>query len=361
MGGEDRDELVVDVADALTLDQEVDWERCARQATPANRQALDNLRLIAEVFAGARASGDASASAGPETRPGVLVRLAVRALLVIAAVEVAAALLLLPWAWEDYRRELGDLAVYLAFLLVGCALSACLLLIGGRHDRRTWLLGAYFLLQATLVQPSVMLAYVWGIPPSDLFGYPYVYPFLFAPAFLWAFARECPRVRRRTRLDGLARRMVPVSVVVGCGLWVADVAVLELARAGYLAEAVFWSSYDVSLAVLDVLRLGAVAVVVLRARTAPAGEVRRVVLFGSGFLLAAGLVAVCDVRGRSSAACWWWDGASTGGSCGRSTFRSSRCWGRRRDWRSRVCAPGRGREPSRPPRRRARSAPRAAA
>ena len=99
MGGEDRDELVVDVADALTLDQEVDWERCARQATPANRQALDNLRLIAEVFAGARASGDASASAGPETRPGVLVRLAVRALLVIAAVEVAAALLLLPWAW----------------------------------------------------------------------------------------------------------------------------------------------------------------------------------------------------------------------------------------------------------------------
>ena len=247
------------------------------------------------MFAGARASGDASASAGPETRPGVLVRLAVRALLVIAAVEVAAALLLLPWAWEDYRRELGDLAVYLAFLLVGCALSACLLLIGGRHDRRTWLLGAYFLLQATLVQPSVMLAYVWGIPPSDLFGYPYVYPFLFAPAFLWAFARECPRVRRRTRLDGLARRMVPVSVGVGCGLWVADVAVLELARAGYLAEAVFWSSYDVSLAVLDVLRLGAVAVVVLRARTAPAGEVRRVVLFGSGFLLAAGLVAVYDV------------------------------------------------------------------
>ena len=300
MSGEDRDELVVDVADALTLDQEVDWERCARQATAANRRALDNLRLIAEVFAGVRASGDASTSAGPETRAGVVARVAVRALLAVAAFEVAAALVLLPWAWEDMRRDLGDLAVFLAFLLVGCALSACLLLIGGRHDRRTRLLGGYFLLQATSVQPSAMLAYVWDIPASDLFGYPlfgypYTYPFLFAPAFLWAFARECPRVRRRTRLDGLARRMVAVSVVLGCALWVAYVAVLELARAGYLAETVFWGSFDVSLAVLAVLQLSAVAVVVLRARAAPAEEVRRVVLFGSGFLLSAGLVAVHEV------------------------------------------------------------------
>ena len=30
--------------------------------------------------------------------------------------------------------------------------------------------------------------------------------------------------------------------------------------------------------------------------------------------------AGAGVRGRSSAACWWWVGASTGGSCGRSTF-----------------------------------------
>ena len=292
---DERDKLVVDVADALTLNQEVDWERCARQATAANRRALDNLRLIAGVFAGVRVAGDASTSAGPETRAGVVVRVAVRALLVVAAVEVAAALLLLPWAWEDMRRDLGDLAVFLAFLLVGCSLSACLLLIGGRHDRRTWLLGGYFLLQATSVQPSAMLTYIWGIPLSDLFGYPYTYPFLFAPAFLWAFARECPRVRRRTRLDGLARRMVAVSVVVGCALWVAYVAVLELARAGYLAETAFWWSFDVSLAVLAVLQLAAVAVVVLRARAAPAEEVRRVVLFGSGFLLSAGLVAVHEV------------------------------------------------------------------
>ena len=292
MGGEERDDLVVDVADALTLDQEVDWERCARQATAANRRALDNLRLIAEVFAGSRDTAGVSRATGSCTHAGVAVRLAVRALLAFAAVEVAAALVLLPWAWDDFHGELGDLAVYLAVLLVGSALSACLLLIGGRHDRRTWLLGAYFLLQATLVNPFALLL---GIPQSDLFAYPYVYPWMFAPAFLWAFARECPRVQRRTRLDGLTRRMVVVSVAVGCAEWAVGVAVLELSRLGYVDAAVFWVLFDVSFAPVDLLRLGAVAVVVLRARSAPAEEVRRVVLFGSGFLLWVGLVAAYNV------------------------------------------------------------------
>ena len=69
-----------------------------------------------------------------------------------------------------------------------------------------------------------MLALLWGIDPRELFAYPWVYPFMFAPAFLWAFARACPRVHRRTRLDDLARRMVPVCVAAGCALWVATVA-----------------------------------------------------------------------------------------------------------------------------------------
>ena len=92
--------------------------------------------------------------------------------------------------------------------------------------------------------------------------------------------------------------------MVGCALWVAYVAVLELARAGYLAETVFWWSFDVSLAVLAVLQLAAVVVVVLRARAAPAEEVRRVVLFGSGFLLSAGLVAVHEVVEAFTAGDW---------------------------------------------------------
>ena len=42
MGNSGSDDLVTDVADALTLNQEVEWERCAEPATPANRRVLDS-------------------------------------------------------------------------------------------------------------------------------------------------------------------------------------------------------------------------------------------------------------------------------------------------------------------------------
>ena len=294
MDDEDRDSLVEEVADALTLRHDVEWRRYERLASPSSRRLLANLRLIARVEAGCRAAPSASPDpAATHAGPGVgmLARRAARAIVVFAAVQVAATLLLLPWAWEDYHREFGDLAVYLATLLIGSGGSAVLVLFPSRRDRRNWLLGAYFLVNATLANPFVMLASLRGIPQVELFGYPYVYPFLFGPAFLWAFARECPRQRRRTGLDDLARRMVAVSAVLGCVLWIAMVAVLELARAGYLAEAVFWACLDASLAVLQLLVLGAVGVILLRARAAPADEVRRVVLFALGFLIWSGLVA----------------------------------------------------------------------
>ena len=46
----------------------------------------------------------------------------------------------------------------------------------------------------------------------------------------------------------------------------------------------------------------------------------------------------CWVPARKSSACWSSAGASTTGSCGRSTFRSSKRWGRPRGWRWPACA-----------------------
>ena len=46
-----EDELLLDVADAVTRGQEVEWERCARLATSANRHALANLRALSGLFA----------------------------------------------------------------------------------------------------------------------------------------------------------------------------------------------------------------------------------------------------------------------------------------------------------------------
>ena len=307
MGDDDRDSLVEEVADALTLGQDVEWDRCARMATPSSRRLLANLRLIARVAAACRAAASPSPDvAAPHAGlgGGILAPRVVQALLVFAAVQVAATLLLLPWAWEDYHREFGDLAVHLATLLLGSGGSAVLFLFGGHLDRRSWLLGAYFLVNATMASPFPMLASMRDIPQADLFGYPYVYPFLFGPAFLWAFVRECPRLQRRTRLDEFARRMVVVSAALGCVMWMAPVAVLELARAGYLAEAVFWACFDATLAILQLLGLGAVGVLLLRARAASADEVRRVGVFAVGFLIWSGMAAGYNVVEAFSPGSW---------------------------------------------------------
>ena len=98
MSTDERDDLVGDVADALTLDQKVQWERCARLAAGDDREKIENLRVIERVLASRPVAGPA-----PETvraaRPygSGVVRRVVHVLIAIATIEVAATLLLLPW------------------------------------------------------------------------------------------------------------------------------------------------------------------------------------------------------------------------------------------------------------------------
>ena len=309
MSTDDRDNRVGEVADALTLDQRVQWERCARLAAGAEREQIENLRVIERVLASRPAAGPAVETV-PATRfyGSAAVRHAVHALIAIASIEVAATLLLLPWAWGDFYRAHGEVAVFMTTKLVGFAAGAGLLLWAGRGDWRTWLLGVYCLLKATN-QPLYMLqAFFLELPPppeyaaflqhlpaaNRVFTALCVPAFLFAPAPLWAFARECPRVHRRTWLDDLARRMIPTSVLIGGGLWLACAVTLELARAG-AAGAPVALVFDGTLAILDLLALGAVTVVALRAHTAPTDEVRRVVVFSAGFLLYLGVSAASNL------------------------------------------------------------------
>ena len=309
MSTDDRDDLVGDVADALTLDQKVQWERCARLAAGAEREQIENLRVIERVLASRPAAGPAAeAVPAPRLYGSAVVRRVVHALIAIASIEVAATLLLLPWAWGDFSRAHGELAVFMTTKLVGFAASAGLLLWAGRGDWRTWLLGVYCLLKATTEPLYMLQAFFLELPPppeyaaflqhlpadSRVFAALYVPAFLFAPAFLWAFARECPRVHRRTWLDDLARRMILVSVLIGGGLWLACAVTLELARAGAVGAPVALV-FDGTLATLDLLGLGAVTIVALRAHTASADEVRRVVVFSAGFLLFMGVAAVYDL------------------------------------------------------------------
>ena len=309
MSKNDSRDVVGEAVDAVTLNQEVQWERCARHASPAEQRALETLRSLARIFERGHAAEDSSARA-PATATGSFggrfMRNAARAILTLAAVEVAAALLLLPWKWDAYHREHGDLAVYMLTLFLGHGASACLLLLAGRRDPRTALLGAYFLLKAT-ASPMHMLPAFWGgmppvhmlqdslwelPPPSTLFLYLYGYPFGFAPAFLWAFARECPRLHRRTGLDDLARGMVPVCMALGLVLWGVLVA-LHVTRT--VTASGFITVLDVLNAAPNTLSLAAVVAVALRAHTAAPAERRRVALFSIGFLLWMGWVTAYDV------------------------------------------------------------------
>lgn len=166
-----RGDIVTDVADALTRNQEVQWEGCARLTTPANRRALDNLRALAGAFKD-RISGRAAPPAtGDPLYGSILVGRAAQAIIAIAAIEVAAALILLPWAWDDFRREHGDAAAFLATLLVGHSVNAVLLLIAGRRERRTWLLGVYFLFKATHAPHLMLPAFLLELPPPPQRSY----------------------------------------------------------------------------------------------------------------------------------------------------------------------------------------------
>ena len=315
----DDDALVAEAVDAVAWNQDVQWDRYERLATPAGRRLIDSLRVLAPLF---RSSPD---GAGPSTlivpAAGVFARRAINLLIAIAVLEVVATLAALPWQWGDYHREHGDVAVYMTALLVGHSATACLLWLAGGRDRRTRLLAAYFLFKAALGPLHMLPAFlgqmpaadllqasVWAMPgPTRAFLLLIGYPVALAapPAFLWAFARECPRIHRRTRLDDLARRMVPLSAAIGCAMC-AGVAAAYLAGAvnDAIGSAVYVAVLDAAIATTNVLSLAAVVVIVLRAHTAPADELRRVVLFSAAFLMWTGLAAAYDVVEAFSPGFW---------------------------------------------------------
>ena len=316
-GSEGSGQVLDDVADALTRNQDVEWERCAKLAAPGDRRPLDNLRALARAVSARDATAEETPATGLASFSNRRVRRAAAALLVIASLEVSAAMLLLPWAWGDYHRDHGDFAVFSATRLVGYGVSACLLLFAGRREQRSWLLGFFCLLKGTASSALMLPAFLLEMSPPEmyseflreipestkLFAYLHIPSFLFAPALLWGFARECPRVHRRTRLDDFARRMVQVSVAIGFAIWAVGMIAGELAQAGH-AWVPLEVIHDGHLVIVDVLTLGAVGVVAMRARTAHPDEVRRIAVFTTGMLAFVGLAAGYNLAELSSPGIW---------------------------------------------------------
>ena len=73
-------------------------------ATSADQRVLAKLRAVAELLARAHPTGHASPSSPAGSYSGAFLRSAARAIVAIATLEVAAALLLLPWGWNAFHR-----------------------------------------------------------------------------------------------------------------------------------------------------------------------------------------------------------------------------------------------------------------
>ena len=294
--------LLSDVADAVALQQEVDWARCAEQARPAQRRALDHLRTFARICRAAGSRTETTARPAAD-RPGSrLTRRAIGVLVAIALLQsvvgMANGVALLPAATEGMLAALGvpatpavsarvflpaaDMSPPAAFFRiiphVLYPLCGLVLLIGGRFDRRAWLLGAVL----------VLLGAFWAQPVVGGLGVG-LYPELFLPAVLWMFVREFPRVRRRTRLDDAAAGMAVVAAAVGAALQVANLppvqalspALAVLARdvPGTYVAPFFFGPYCI-------LVLAALVVLLLRASRVGSGERTRTWLFVAGIVAA---------------------------------------------------------------------------
>ena len=271
------DGVLLDVADAVATRQQVDWDRARGAAPRDQRRSLDNLRALSEmvtsVGAGTPSGPDTARSSDPPGTP--FVRIALRALVAVAAVQVAAGLVRITWSWE--QRWGLQFAEPRMLALVSLSACAALLLIGGRRDHRARLLGVVFMLGAS----SFSSSFSWPlVAPTATHVDLWILPEVFQPALMWAFAREFPRAHRRTWIDDLARRMVPLCAWVGGGLWIAHLLFLPEGRLPFLHR-----DGDVYWLILSVLTLAAVSAIAWRARDATARESRRVALLIGGIVV----------------------------------------------------------------------------
>ena len=203
------DGLLLDVADAVATRQQVDWDRARGAARRDQRRSLDNLRALSEMATsvGARTpSGpDTAGSRDPLGTP--FLRIALGALVAVAAVQVAAGLVRITWSWE--QRWGLQFAEPRMLALVSLSACAALLLIGGRRDRRARLLGVVFALGASSFSTSFSWPLVsLALPCTRIQGWTNQLPPCSVTA--WSirtrYYRPFVRLSRKLASSGLWRR-----------------------------------------------------------------------------------------------------------------------------------------------------------
>lgn len=172
--------------------------------------------------------------------------------------------------------------------------GAWLLLAGGRRDRRAVYLGVSFLLIASMYTDSLLsgfLASPGPVLPAVVRALRTCAPDAFLPFYLWLFARSFPRLPGSPARRRLVDAGVATAAVFGVGLFAANLARLVVAEeGGELLRYVQRARGVAFVFPLVLLVVGALAVVVGKARRAAARERRRVQVFVAG--LVAGLAPI---------------------------------------------------------------------
>ncbi len=247
---------------------------------------------------------------------------------VVAVVEVAAALKILlslalfgPVLTRSDAFGAGETAVHVLLL----AAAGALLQVLGRGDRRALTLGAFFLVWTTAWTDYGLRVGGRALAGSVVAGLAetlvHVQVLAFAPALLWAFARDFPRRQALGRRDPIARACLGACVVMGALLFGASLWVFVAPHgpgAGLAARFDRVRANSLFMRLVMFAMLAALVYAGAQVRAAPADERRRarimIASIVAGVLPELGVTLVAAfvpaVRARVMYGGSWWKGAT---------------------------------------------------
>ena len=278
-----NDRPIIDaIAEAVADGNPVDWPAAARLLDEGRqRRLLDSFREV-----GARSAAETGSPSATSRPVGTIVRLLV--VLALAHLALATA------GFLAGARDAIDVPPAWQFLVMAVFAGGGLGLVSnGSRDSRAVLLGAFYLLAATAFDERFFGSLVGS--PRPVWASVRLEAFL--PYVLWRFVQEFPAATRLSAVDRMAAGAAGASLVLGCALTAASLALAAApVGAAVLAPLGRGSNYGlIYWAIVSVPTLAALAVAPLRARSAPAAERRRVAVFLGAIGLGASpvLLEVC--------------------------------------------------------------------
>jgi hypothetical protein len=270
--------LGLDAAGAFIDRRAIDWPELLARVRPHERAFVESLFVLDRVRS-------ASTTARPAETPSTRHLTAAAVVIAVSAVQTVVAMGAVLLAWS----ATGRLTCRPSQLLLACAFGAASAVLAASRDARAlYLMAAFSAVASAFARPAIAT-----VPPGwSLLFEPLMRGWVaeaLAPAALWRFALDFPRVRRFARFDTAARRAATASSALGLFLVAANVIVTSGRDVrGVLgrferddSSHLFWHLFALA-------ALPAVATIVRRARRAPPVERRRVARLAAAIAIGAG-------------------------------------------------------------------------